>query len=79
MRCETNSRAEKEVEMNKEAQKEMTWEQQRDMLIEISALKLPLLLQNLIDTYGKEKGRTVYDEIYETNFKKGLSNLTVRI
>ena len=58
--------------MTKEAKKEIPWEQQREMLIEMTALKLPLLRQNLIDTYGEEKGRTVYDEIYETNFKKRM-------
>jgi hypothetical protein len=70
VRCETSLRIEEEVEMTKEAKKEIPWEQQRDMLIEMTALKLPLLHQNLIDTYGEEKGRTVYNEIYEKNIKK---------
>ncbi len=45
-------------------------EKQKSMLIEAVALKLPLLYQALKETYGEEKGRQVYDEIFETNFKK---------
>ena len=56
--------------MNIKAQKDMPWEKQRDMLIESVALKLPLLHQNLIATYGDKKGREIYDDLYETNFKR---------
>ncbi len=50
--------------------KKIPWNKQKMMLIEKSALKLPLLYQAITETYGKKKGKKVYDEIYETNFKK---------
>jgi hypothetical protein len=56
--------------MNKLASKEIPWEKQREMLIEMSALKLPLLFQSLVDTYGEEKGGKIYNDLFETNFKK---------
>ena len=56
--------------MEKVTGKEIPIEKQRDMLVEINALKLPLLYQNLIDAYGEEKGRAVYNDIFEANFKK---------
>jgi len=56
--------------MNKLASKEIPWEKQREMLIEMSALKLPLLFQSLVDTYGEEKGDKIYNDLFETNFKK---------
>jgi len=56
--------------MTKLEAKEMPWERQKTMLIEKSALKLPLLYRGLVETYGAEKGKQIYDEIYETNFKK---------
>ncbi|MFC1591353.1 L-2-amino-thiazoline-4-carboxylic acid hydrolase [Thermodesulfobacteriota bacterium] len=56
--------------MTKVEGKGVPWEQQRDMLVEAVALKLPLLYQTLKETYGEEKGRQVYDELFETNFKK---------
>jgi len=56
--------------MNKLASKEIPWEKQRELLIEMTALKLPLLFQSLVDTYGEEKGGKIYNELFETNFKK---------
>ena len=56
--------------MDKVEGKEIPIEKQRDMLLEMNALKLPLLYQSLVSVYGEEKGRTVYDEIFEENFKK---------
>jgi len=50
--------------------KKLPLEKQQEMLIEAVALKLPLLYQSLTETYGAEKGRQMYDEIFETNFKK---------
>jgi hypothetical protein len=50
--------------------KEMPWEAQRDLLIEMTALKLPLLYQTLEKAYGAEKGREIYDTLFEENFKK---------
>ena len=38
--------------MDKVAGKEIPIEKQRDMLVEMNALKLPLLYQNLIGVYG---------------------------
>ena len=42
------------------------------MLIDAAALKLPLLYQNLIAVRGPEKGRQLYDELYEASYKKRL-------
>lgn len=56
--------------MDNKAQKDISWEKQRDMLIESVALKLPLLRQGLIATYGDEKGKTIYDDLFETNYKR---------
>lgn len=56
--------------MSKIVGKELPWEKQKDMLVEATALKLPLLLNSLKETYGDQKGRQIYDEIFETNFKK---------
>ena len=49
--------------MEKVAGKEIPIEKQRDLLVAQNALKLPLLYQNLVDTYGKEKGEAVYREL----------------
>jgi hypothetical protein len=56
--------------MEKVEGKEIPWEKQREILIETVALKLPRLYQTLIDAYGEEKGKQVYDELFEVNFKK---------
>ena len=56
--------------MEKVQGKEIPIEKQRDMLVETNALKLPLLFQNLIGVYGEEKGRKIYDELFEAGFKK---------
>ncbi len=56
--------------MTKLTGKEMPWEKQRDLLIEVAAMKLPRLYASLEETYGAEKGRQIYDEIFETNFQK---------
>ncbi|MBI5376156.1 MAG: L-2-amino-thiazoline-4-carboxylic acid hydrolase [Candidatus Schekmanbacteria bacterium] len=50
--------------------KDFPWEKQREMLIERVSMKLPQLYQNLVATYGPEKGRKVYDDIFEVNFVK---------
>ena len=59
--------------MMKAVGKEIPWEKQRDMSIEMTALKLPLLFQSLVSAYGPEKGKTIYDELFEENFKKRSS------
>lgn len=56
--------------MTKVEGKGIPWEKQKEMLIELSALKLPLLYQSLAATYGEAKGRQIFNEIFETNFKK---------
>ena len=56
--------------MTKFTGKEMPWEKQREMLIERCALKLPLLYSSLVGVYGEEKGRNVYGDLFEENFKK---------
>jgi hypothetical protein len=56
--------------MEKVEGKEMPWEKQREILIEAAALKLPRLYQTLIEAYGEEKGKQVYDELFEIDFKK---------
>ena len=56
--------------MTKITGKEMPWEKQRDLLIEVAAMKLPRLYASLEETYGAEKGRQIYDEMFETNFQK---------
>ena len=56
--------------MDKVQGKEIPIEKQRDMLVEMNALKLPLLYQNLIAVYGEEKGRAIYDDLFEAGFKK---------
>ena len=55
--------------MNKEMKKEIPWEKQRAMLIEVCALKLPQLHQSLVNVYGEEKGRKIYDDLSEASFK----------
>ncbi len=55
--------------MNKEMGREIPWEQQRAMLVEASALKLPKLYQSLISTYGEKEGKKIYDDLFEANFK----------
>jgi hypothetical protein len=56
--------------MEKAIGKEMPWEAQRAMLIEMNALKLPLLYQTMVKVYGETKGQEIYDAIFEENFKK---------
>ena len=56
--------------MEKATGKDMPWEAQRAMLIEMAALKLPLLYQTLEKVYGAQKGREIYDALFEENFKK---------
>lgn len=56
--------------MEKVEGKQMPWEKQRDVLIEAVALKLPRLYQALVEAYGEEKGKQVYKELFEVNFKK---------
>jgi len=55
--------------MNKKMEKEIPWEKQREMLREVWALKLPQLHQSLVTVYGEEKGRKIYDDLFEANFK----------
>ena len=52
--------------------KEMPIEKQRDLLVAQNALKLPLLYQNLLDSYGQEKGSAIYYDLFESNFKKRI-------
>jgi len=56
--------------MSIEKGKEIPWEKQRAMLIDKYALKLPQLLQSLVEVYGKEKGKEIYAKIFEVNFLK---------
>lgn len=56
--------------MTKAVGKEMPWEKQRDLLVEMAALKQPQLFQSLVAAYGPEKGKAIYDELYEEGFKK---------
>lgn len=56
--------------MEKVEGKKMPLEKQCEILIEAAALKLPRLYQSLIEAYGEEKGKQIYDEIFEVNFKK---------
>jgi hypothetical protein len=55
--------------MTKVVGKEIPWEKQRDMLVEMTALKAPTQYQSLIKVYGPEKGKAIYEEVYEENFK----------
>jgi len=55
--------------MDKKTEKEMPQEKQREILREVCALKLPQLRQSLITVYGEEKGRKIYDDVFEANFK----------
>ena len=59
--------------MTKAVGKDIPWEKQRDLLVEMTALKLPFLFQSLVSIYGPEKGRKIYDELFEENFKKRSS------
>ena len=56
--------------MEKATGREIPIEQQRDMLIAMNALKLPLLYQSLVECYGEAEGRKIYDDLFEANFKK---------
>ena len=56
--------------MSKEMGKEIPWEKQREILIESNGLKLPQLWNDLIAVYGEEKGKKIYEEIFEPNFIK---------
>ena len=56
--------------MTKMTGKEIPWETQKEMLIDRCALKLPLLYQSLVQTYGEEKGVKIYNDIFEDGFKK---------
>ena len=56
--------------MTQVAGKELSPEKQKEMLVEAVALKLPRLYQALTETYGEEKGKQIYIEVFETNFKK---------
>ena len=56
--------------MTKLIGKKIPWEKQKEMLIEVAEMKLPRLYASLEETYGAEKGRQIYDEIFETNFQK---------
>ena len=56
--------------MEKVVGKEIPWEKQKEMLIEMVALKLPFLYQSLVKVYGEKKGQEIYDALFEENFKK---------
>ncbi len=59
--------------MTKAFGKEIPWEKQRDMLIEMTALKLPMLFQSLVSAYGADEGKRIYEKIYEEGFKQRSS------
>jgi hypothetical protein len=61
--------------MSDKEQKSIPWEQQREILISANALKFPLLHQNLIETYGEKKGNEIFEEVFETSYKKDPSSL----
>ena len=55
--------------MEKHEAKEIPWEEQREMLVDFTALQLPKLHQQLMMAYGEEKGQEIYDKIYEMEFQ----------
>lgn len=54
--------------MEPSATRAMPLEAQRDLLIELVALKLPRLYHGLIKLYGEEQGKKIYDDLYEQEF-----------
>ena len=56
--------------MSKEMGKEMPWEKQREILLEKDALTLPVLYNDLIEAYGEEKGKKIYEDVFEIGFKR---------
>jgi len=60
--------------MTKKIGKEPSWEQQKKMLLDSVALKMPLLHQSLVAAYGEEEGRRIYDDLYEASYKKRLQH-----
>ena len=64
--------------MEKIIGKEMPIEKQRDILLMQTALKLPLLYQTLVEVYGQEKGRAIYEEIFEApDFGQAFTTLRI--
>ena len=59
--------------MEKVVGKKMPLEQQNQILVELVALKLPLLHQQLVNAYGEEKGKEMYEVLFEENFKRYLA------
>jgi hypothetical protein len=57
------------VSREKYEAKETPWEEQREMLVDFTALQLPKLHQQLMMAYGEEKGQEIYDKIYEMEFQ----------
>ena len=55
--------------MEKHEAKEVNWEEQREMLIDFTALQMPKLHQQLTTAYGEEKGQEIYDKIWEMEFQ----------
>lgn len=60
--------------MAKEVGKELPWNQQKTMLVDTAALKLPMLYQNLVELYGEESGNQIYEDLYENTYKKRLQH-----
>ncbi len=50
--------------------KEMPWEQQKAILVEMISMKLPLLYQDLTNLYGEEEGKKIYADLYEAGYKR---------
>ncbi|MBI5376424.1 MAG: L-2-amino-thiazoline-4-carboxylic acid hydrolase [Candidatus Schekmanbacteria bacterium] len=57
--------------MAREEGKTLPVEKQREMLINANAIKFTELYLALTEAYGEAEGAKMYEEIYETKFKKG--------
>ena len=72
--AQKHARQYRETDMAKKIGKEPSWEQQKKLLLESVALKMPLLHQSLVAAYGEGEGRRIYDELYEAAYKKRLQH-----
>ena len=61
--------------MEKYEAKEVNLEEQREMLIDFTALQMPKLHQQLTTAYGEEKGQGIYDKIWEMEFQMRSSQV----
>ena len=48
--------------------KELPWEQQKAILVEMVAMKSPQLYQDLIQLLGEDEGKKVYEGLFEIGF-----------